>query len=428
MSRLLIHVIAVMFGLGMSDSFAQGLALNGVGPVNQSMGGAGVAAPLDVVGAIHWNPAALSGLQQPEVAFGATLALTSQQVTSEIEFPFALSGSTRGEPGASPIPYAALAYRDADSAITYGIGILGVGGFRSNYPASQSNPVLTPQPPLGVGVGAIASEAEILQFVPTVSYAVTESLAIGFAPTISMARINADPLLLAAPDDADGDGNFTYPYGRGSRHHWGGGFQLGAYHIRDDWHYGVSFKSPQWFESFRFKTADELGRPQTVSLNLEYPTIVSIGTAYSGVEDLVMAVDLRYLTYQEAAGLGNSGFRPDGSVAGLGWESIFALAAGVQARLTESTYIRFGYAFNENPIPNSQTSVNVGSPVILQHFFNVGASVHVREGWILSMAYTHGFENSIEGPIQTPLGALPGSSVRSDVSLNGLTVGFTMRR
>jgi long-chain fatty acid transport protein len=338
-----------------------------------------------------------------------------------------LSGSDRGEPGVSPIPYAAHVHRDPDSPFTWGIGILGVGGFRTNYPARQSNPILTPQPPLGVGAGGIASEAEILQIVPSVAYAVSDSFSLGFAPTVSMARINADPFFLGPPDDANGDGAFSYPVGRGSRHHWGGGFQVGAYHIRNDWHYGLSFKSPQWFEKFNFNTADELGLPRTTQLELEYPAIISVGTAYSGLEHLVLALDLRYLAYTDAAGLGDSGYRADGALAGLGWESIFALGTGIQARLTDNTYLRLGYAFNENPIPASQAAANIASPVILQHFLNVGASIQLNPSSMLSFAYTHGFQNSIEGPIQTPSGPLPGSRVRSDVSLDGLTVGMTIR-
>jgi long-chain fatty acid transport protein len=192
-------------------------------------------------------------------------------------------------------------------------------------------------------------------------------------------------------------------------------------------HYGASFKSKQWFERFRFKTADELGRSRTESLKLEYPTIVSVGTAYSGFENVLLAADLRYFGYGDAAGLGQSGFNPDGSVAGLGWDDILVLAMGAQLCLTDRAYLRFGYSFNENPIRDSQTSANVASPVITQHYVSVGASYHVRPHWVLSLAYAHGFKNRTSGPIVTPLGPVPGSLVSSEVSLDLLTVGMTVR-
>ena len=53
---------------------------------------------------------------------------------------------------------------------------------------------------------------------------------------------------------------------------WGGGFSLGVYYEADNWSYGASFKSPQWFQSFRFNTSDELGMPRTAELDLDTPT------------------------------------------------------------------------------------------------------------------------------------------------------------
>jgi long-chain fatty acid transport protein len=365
---------------------------------------------------------------QRQTSFGLTLALPSERLSSQATFPFSLEGSDRGEPGVSPIPYVAFVDRDDDSRLTYGVGIYGIGGFRSNYPASQTNPVLTGQPPNGIGAGRLTGEIQLMQVVPTLSYAMTDRLSIGFAPTVTLGRLTADPLFFAAPDDANRDSFFTYPSGSGSRFAWGGGFQLGAYYIADnDWRFGASFKSKQWFESFRFRTEDELGRPRVESIEFEYPTIVSIGTSYAGFENVLPALDLRYFGYGDAAGLDRSGFNPDGSVAGLGWDNIFAMSAGVQLRMTERAYFRIGYTFNENPISDAQTSANVASPVIVQHYLNLGVSYDIRPHWNLAATYTHGFENEISGPIVTPLGPLPGSLVRSDVSIDGLSLGITVR-
>ncbi len=165
-----------------------------------------------------------------------------------------------------------------DSPWSYGLGVLGVGGFRVNYPASTTNPILTPPPPSGFGIGRVFADVSILQLIPTLSYVVNERLSIGFAPTVSMATISSDPLLLAPPDDANGDGLGTYPTGNGNRLTWGGGFQAGVYYIDDNgWHYGAAVKSPQWFEKFRFQTEDELGQPHTDKLTFTYPTIVTVG-------------------------------------------------------------------------------------------------------------------------------------------------------
>jgi len=315
-----------------------------------------------------------------------------------------------------------------DSRWTYGVGVFGIGGFRSNYSASLTNPVLTPPPPVGVGVGRVFSEVELLQIVPTIACALSDQVSIGIAPTITMAKLTVDPLLLAAPDDANGDGRFSYPSGRGNRQLWGGGFQLGIYCIGDgNWNWGAAVKSPQWFEQGRFKTEDELGRPRTVKLDFDYPLILSLGTAYKGLERWVIACDTRYFDYGHTDGFKQRGYAPSGAVAGLGWRSVFALSLGSQYQATERFHSRIGYSYNQNPIREADTSFNVASPVISQHFGYFGGSYQFSPNSTLALTYLHAFENEISGPIQTPVGPIPGSNVTSIVSLDAVSLGMTVR-
>ncbi len=383
-----------------------------------------------------WNPATISGLECAEISFGVSLVHPSSQIESYVAPgslgngypPFPLSGMDRSEAGISPVPNMALVQPLGESPWTFGLGVFGVGGFRVNYPASGSNPILTPPPPGGLGAGRISAEAEITQFLPTISVAVTEQLSVGFAPSISLAKISAESLVFAAPDDADGDGFPSYPSGRGGRVQWGGGIQLGVYYITDScWHWGATVKSPQWFETFRFKTTDELGRPRTEHLRFRYPLILSVGTAYSGFERFVFAVDARLFDWGNAAGFRESGFYPDGSLSGFGWSTIFATSLGMQYKLTESVFLRCGYSYNQNPIHEMDAGFNVSSPVISQHFVYLGGSIPISSRTSLSVAYIHGFENQVAGPIQTPGGPIPGSSVASEVSLDALALGFTVQ-
>ena len=95
--------------------------------------------------------------------------------------------------------------------------------------------------------------AEFYQIVPTVCFAVTEKLSVGFAPTLTLARLDVNPVVFVAPDDSAGTG-YTYPTGDGTRYHFGGGFQLGVYYAADEaWHFGFCFKSPQWFETLQLQ-------------------------------------------------------------------------------------------------------------------------------------------------------------------------------
>jgi long-chain fatty acid transport protein len=399
------------------------------------MAGAATASPLDAAGALMWNPATISGLANSQVSIGAALVLPTTKISSRIAAgslsgglpAMNLAGEDSSEPGVSAIPSIGFVERVENTRWSYGLGLFGIGGFRVNYPAGETNPILTPQPPLGVGVGRVFAEAELTQMAPTVSYVVNERLSLGFAPTITMASVAADPLLLAAPDDANGDSFATYPAGRGNRMHWGGGFQCGVYFIgEDDWHFGAAVKSPQWFEPVRFKTEDELGRPRIVNVEFTYPTIVTTGVAYSGLEDFVFATDLRFFDYGSAKGFGDTGFRDDGALSGLGWSSILAVSSGIQYQVHEGLYVRLGYSFNQNPISDFASGFNIASPVVIQHFSYAGFSCQLTSSTYLSISYIHGFENSVNGPIQTPLGPISGSDVTSSASLDAVAFGVNI--
>ena len=265
---------------------AQGIVVPGVGPVNRSMGSAAVAAPIDAAGAIHWNPASLSGLEHSEFMVGVELLQLDNHLTSSITGTD-ISGSTRSDSGLSVLPTVAVAFQPKDSRWSYGLGLFAVGGFGVNYPGDLNNPILSP--PLG---GPVYSKLSVLQLVPTAAFKLTDRLSIGFAPTVTMMEANLDPDLLNSP-------NPVYPSATHSRTHWGLGFQAGVYYEMDCcWRLGASYKSPQWTEELTFYDSNPInGMPQTLRMNLDYPGIVSAGAAYYGVPGLVWAIDFRYVDY-----------------------------------------------------------------------------------------------------------------------------------
>lgn len=367
---------------------AQGLYVPVGGPINRSMGGAGTAAPLDAIGALYWNPATTSGLASSEMSFGMDLVLADLEVESTNG---AASGATGAEPGVVPIPTVGVVYKPENSRVTYGLGLLGVAGFKTNFPADPANPILAPAP---TGLGRIFTEAEFLQMAPTVSYAVTDRFSIGFGPTVTMGKVAIDPLVFAAPN-APG----VFPSGRGTRVAWGGGAQLGMYYIADNcWHWGTSVKSPQWMEEFRYHTEDAAGGPRVEKVKIDLPMIVSVGTAYTGMEKYVFALDLRYLDYKNTDLFGGHGFKPDGSLRGLGWSNIFSLAAGLQYTMNDRLTMRTGYTYSQPVSKDSETFFNIGSPLYYQHLLHIGSSFQVTEKFSMNMAYSYLLPDKTTGP------------------------------
>jgi long-chain fatty acid transport protein len=408
---------------------AQGLMIPMHGPINRSMGGAATAAPLDAIGAIYWNPASISGLPQSELEFGFELVIPDLVTDSSIAGWG--SGSTGAEPGVTPVPTIGWVHQAEDSCLTYGLGLIPVAGFKTNFPASLTNPILTPQPNapgFPGGFGRVFTQAEFYEFLPTVSCAVTERLSIGGGPTVTMGELIVDPLVFAAPDDADGSFAARYPSGRGTRMAWGGGAQLGAYYIMDNGlHFGANIKTPQWMEEFRFFSEDELGRPRTEKVDFDLPMIFTLGTAYSGIDGVVLAVDLRYIDFKNTDGLGGEGFNADGSVKGLGWSSVFVVATGLQLKMTERLYLRGGYTYNQTPIHSADTTFAVGAPLYYQHEASIGGSWAICDNVWLNLAYTYFFEASATGPIVTPFGSVPGSSVTLHETVHVASLGVSVR-
>ena len=375
---------------------AQGIALTGVGPVNRSMGGAGTAAPLDALGALHWNPGSIGALPRNELAFGMELLSADVKLSSTVG---GVSGTTSGDPGWVTIPAIGWVHHMEGTPVTVGLGLFGVGGFKNNMPLDPTNPLLSGPPFLGP---AFAS-SEIMQIAPTIAYQLSEQISVGFAPTITTVTLNLDPLgpSVITPAPTPGQGN---------RMHWGLGFQTGVYYRGDnDIDAGFSFKSPQWVEELEFFTPGG-----TVNFNLDYPMMLSLGLAYRGIENLVIAIDGRYLDYEHT-----DGFRE------FGWRSVFAGAIGAQYSMTDRLTARLGYNFNQNPIQSSVVALNLLDPLIQDQNIAAGASYRFTDNVDFNLAYVYLVNNSVSGPLPAPFPL--GSSATHHLNAHSAVAGISVK-
>jgi long-chain fatty acid transport protein len=397
-----ICAILAYFVLGFTTSTrAQiGSVLSGTGPINRSMGGAATAAPIDSAGALYWNPAAITGLESSDMGFGAEVLIPRTTITSHLNansfgpgLPAQnMTGTTGGNNGVFTIPSFGLVYKPDDSPITYGFGLFALGGFGANYPVNKSNPVLNAQFPNGFGVGPLYSNYQALQLAPTIAYKLTDEWSVGVQLNLDLADLALAPGVFGIPT------LIQTPLGQGpvygdathARSRVGGGFQAGVYYapVDIDWSFGASFKSPQWFETFTYPTVTPTGQADEARTNFDFPMIASIGTAYRGVERLLVAFDLRYVGFRETNGYRQTGFDSLGAFRGLGYQDVVALSLGAQYQLTDQLSARAGYSFNMNPMGNSVTSYNVASPLNIQNSLALGLSYNVTKSLKISRLLT----------------------------------------
>lgn len=412
---------------GASAARGQGIIVPSAGPINSSMAGASTAAPVDFGGS-YWNPAIISGLDRQEVLIGSALALPSIHLQSSVSAgavggvfpPNNRFGTARTDSGVAAGLATGLSFRLADdSPLTLGLGVFGLVGGGVNFNGSYQVPILTPQqPPNYVGLGPIFANVSILSVNPMASMRVTDRLAIGAGPIITAGMPSFNPAFFA-PGPKGPDGLPTFPVATNARPYWGGGFQVGLlYELNDSWNLGFSYKSPIWQEKWNYNASYPNLAPRRIGVQASLPEIISWGVAYKGLPRTLIAVDFRYFDYADSTLFGTKVI--DG---GLGWRSVFAVAVGAQYQATDRLVVRSGYLYNTNPIPNPVTLFNVQAPGIITNTLTLGASYDLTENVTLSLAWMHGFRNSIEGPILQ----IPHSSVRLDAQVDTIWAGFNVK-
>ena len=376
-------------------------------------------------------------MDHSELSFSVELLLADIETASSV--PGVGAGVTASDSGAMPIPNMAWSHKTANPRLTVGLGVLTVAGFKTNFPADPTNPIFAPQRspatfPLG-GFGQVYSEAGFIDIAPTIAYALTDRISIGVSPVATIAKLDVEPLVFAGLNDGNGDMISTYPRGKGYRYHWGGGANLGVYYIHDCfWRFGASVKTPRWMEDFTYNTEDESGNPVTATFSMDLPLVVSLGTSYAYGERSLLAVDVRYLDYENTSGFRGSGVDANGALQGLGWDSVVAVGIGLQHCVTDTVVARLGYLYNENPIPDSLTQFNVAAPLHYEHTLSCGMSYQPTTCLSLNLSYSYSFESEISGPITlapnpptfTPPVPVPGSDVSSTLSSHAIDFGVSV--
>ena len=409
-----------------SRASGQGLISPTAGPINSSMAGASMAAPIDF-GSSYWNPATISGLDRDEFLLGSALIIPSIHLQTTLPggtfgpFPSgSRSGVSRSNSGvASNLATGAAFQLSEDSPWTLGIGIFGLAGGGVNFAGSNTQPLLTPRnPPRTFGVGPIYSSLSTLEITPIASYQATGKLAIAAGPIITSTGASFAPAFFA-PNPRDSFGLAGFPNATNSRPFWGGGFQLGLfYKVNKNWNFGFSYKSPIYQERWSYNASAPNGSARYIGLQAGLPETISWGVAYKGLPKTLIDMDLRYFDYKDTPLFGQS--LRDG---GLGWRSVFAVATGVQYQLSEKLTLRGGYLYNTNPIPSTNTLFNIQAPGITTNTLSLGGSYHLTENITTSAAWVHGFRNSISGGVEQ----LPGASTRLDTQTDSIVVGLNIQ-
>jgi len=427
--------------------FAQvGHIMQGVGAFNMSMGGAATAQPLDIEGALQWNPASISVFNKKILAFDAGLFFSSPNLSSSLPAGMlgpgapAVSGTTKDARGVSPMPSFAMVWGKKGSKHTFGVSVFGISGFGVTFPQETNNPLspsfnpTNPSNPINYpqqarGFGRLRSNYVLMQTAFTYAYKVSDKFSIGFAPTVNFAILEVDPNPIASPSPTLG-----YPESDAATAIGFGG-QFGIFYDSGiGFKLGMSYKTEQYFSKFDFsgKYLDGSKAPN-VKFKMNYPAIFSVGVGYSA-KKFDFALDYRSADYENANGFAEKGWTPTASVAGFGWKNINIVSVGLQLKLINKLPLRFGYTYSSNPIQSELAMFSVEATAVIKNAFQFGFGYEINNRLTLNGMYHHGDSSgSTSGPMLNPMlvsptnpyGAIPGSNVSYNMKTDLVMFGIS---
>ncbi len=423
-------ILSVLLAMVSSFAFAQtGHLMQGVGAFNMSMGGASTGQPLDIDGALQWNPASISVFNTKIITFDVGLMSSSPVLYSTAPTPSNsfISGTTKDEKGISPLPSFAMVFGKKNSKHTFGVSVFGISGFGVTFPESTTNPINFPQSQ--GGFGRLESNYMLLQVGFTYAYQLSDKFSIGIEPTFNYATLKVHPNPLATPSQTLG-----YPNSDNASA-FGFGGQIGMfYNSGFGLKIGVSYKTQQYFSDLTFKNTYLDGSPARDSkFKMNFPSILSAGVGYS-TDKFDFAMDYRRVFYSNTEGFKQKGWTKTGSVSGFGWKDISVISAGLQLKLINKLPFRIGYTYSSDPIDSKLAMFSVEAPAVIKNAFQFGIGYIINDHITLNGTYHHGTSSGkTSGKLlnprmvssSNPYGEVPGSEVSYDMATNMVMVGIS---
>ncbi len=356
-----------------------GHLLHGIGAMNSSMGGAGAALLEDSLAALSINPALLTKGKGHQVSFSTEFFQDGLRVEARLGNTFARTDPTTQ---LGVIPAFGWMAHDPSKRIALGFGLLGIAGFRTDYPQDSSNFLLVPQPN---GFGRVYTDYAMTKIPVAFAFQVNPKLSIGASLNLYRGSLDIQPNPIVLPDfSADGYGWLPSAGNQVSR--WGIGGQFGFYYEATPMiSIGASYTTKQKFKRYVWNSTVEnpslvtFGQARIIDFQLDGPMSLQFGVGLHPSKNLEIAVDGKFIKYRGVNGLGgDSGVDlVHHNLIGIGWQNIWVGMIGVNYKPNERLNLRAGYNHGQSPIEPSKTINSMGTPSTFQKHFCLGAGIPV---------------------------------------------------
>lgn len=415
--------IIILFTAAPAAHATNGYMSHGYGATSKGMAGAGSALPQDTL-SIFNNPAGLVRLGR---RYDAELELFSpeREYRANDDFapppppPFSVPpGTEESENDYFLIPSFGINF-PIDDRSTIGLALAGQGGMNTEYDtatfANFAAPPGSPTNPTGAFTATEPTGVDLAQMALAVTYArelgefaglgITRQ-SFGITPILAAQRFKARGLqpfkaLSVSPDKLTNNG-YDYSYGGGVRAGW-----LGSL-LNDQLNVGISYQSKLWMTNF-----DDYEGLFAGGGEFDIPAVLNIGMAFVITPELTMVADYKRIYYGDIDALSNTNDVSFGQIIsnpesrlggddglGFGWEDINVYSVGLQYQVNDNLTLRAGYSDADEPWKDVNTLFNVLAPATVEKHASLGATYKLDKQSGVNLAFTHAFENTIEGTSQ----------------------------
>ena len=404
--RKAIPIVVMGMVLPITAFATNGYFSHGFGLKSKSMGGVGVAAPLDSLAAAT-NPAGMATIgNRFDLGVDYFRPIRSVTGTNVAENNGALNASdfnARSSKNDFWIPEIGYNTMMSDR-LAVGVSIVGNGGMNSTYRNKNFFDV-GPTKDQNATTGVDMMQLLIL---PTFAYKITNTDSIGVSPFLAYQVFEAYGLGDFASFGFSKDPNYVTDKGHDTS--YGGGIRLGwqGHYFDDRLSLGATWASKAYmtpFEDYKGLFAE--------GGDFDIPGNYAIGLTVKPVQSLLVAFDIEKILYSEVASVGNrtppgcfqgvmgcTASHPVGenrlggdTGIGFGWRDMTVYKLGVAYQSSERWTWRGGFNLGDSPIPEDQLLFGLLAPATVEKHLTLGFSYtpDAKTEWTVS--YMHAFKN-----------------------------------
>ena len=425
-----------------------GHMLHGFGPVNSSMGGAGVALATDPVGALMTNPALLATMSGDHILFSTEFFEDGIEIQVNLTGgnPPGKTGATNASNQLGVLPAFGWTTRDEGSPWGFGFGLVAIAGFRTDYPEDPNSILFDPPP---YGFGRIWTDYRVTRIPFAAAKRVNDKLAVGASLNVYLGELAIAPLPYVVYDlnDPNDDNTRFYPQGDGLVNEFSFGLQLGfLYTVSPALDIGGSITTDQDFDPFTWNStiaapllfdtnfqpggnaaAGSFGRNRPLDYDLDGPLHATVGAGWRPNPQDSFAFDVTWIEYKGVSGFGSPGGVVNRTVQPFGWRDVWAFKLGYQRVINPTWTVRAGYNYANTPIKNRNVLSATGALATFEHHFCAGVSFQLTSKVSAEASFYHVPRTHIVGPYpdldNNVLGTMD-SSNKLDSILVGLSWDF----